>query len=52
MAMILLFSVFVNMCTDVFGKKFDADYIAAAVRSTQAEYGGVDNYKVGSNLKL
>ncbi|EYB94811.1 hypothetical protein Y032_0167g135 [Ancylostoma ceylanicum] len=38
-------SVFVNMCTDVFGKKFNANYIDAAVRATQAHYGSADNFK-------
>ncbi|RCN45496.1 serine carboxypeptidase S28 [Ancylostoma caninum] len=38
-------SVFVNMCTDVFGKKFDANYIDAAVRATQAHYGGAEDFE-------
>ncbi|EYC11990.1 hypothetical protein Y032_0048g1549 [Ancylostoma ceylanicum] len=37
-------SVFVNMCTDVFGTKFNANYIDAAVRATQTHYGGADNF--------
>ncbi|KAL6732135.1 hypothetical protein Aduo_002928 [Ancylostoma duodenale] len=38
-------SVFVNMCTDVFGKKFNANYTDTAVRATQAHYGGVDGFE-------
>ncbi|KIH44616.1 hypothetical protein ANCDUO_25358, partial [Ancylostoma duodenale] len=39
-------SVFVNMCTDVFGKKFDANYIDAAVRATLAHYGSAEDFEV------
>ncbi|EYB94799.1 hypothetical protein Y032_0167g133 [Ancylostoma ceylanicum] len=37
-------SVFVNMCTDVFGKKFNANYIEAAVRATQRHYGSAEDF--------
>ncbi|EYB94815.1 hypothetical protein Y032_0167g136 [Ancylostoma ceylanicum] len=39
------FSVFVNMCTDVFGKKFHANYTYTAILATQAHYGGVEGFK-------
>ncbi|RCN45824.1 hypothetical protein ANCCAN_08121 [Ancylostoma caninum] len=36
------------MCTDVFGKKFNANYIDAAVRATQAHYGGVERFEASN----
>ncbi|EPB73808.1 hypothetical protein ANCCEY_07098 [Ancylostoma ceylanicum] len=33
------------MCTDVFGKKFHANYTYTAILATQAHYGGVEGFK-------
>ncbi|KAK5979165.1 Serine carboxypeptidase S28, partial [Trichostrongylus colubriformis] len=44
-------SLYANMCRDVFGQKFNADYITAAVHSTQEYYGGAGGYK-GTNVVI
>ncbi|PIO55990.1 serine carboxypeptidase S28, partial [Teladorsagia circumcincta] len=38
-------SLYINMCRDVFGQQFDADYVTAAIRSTLDYYGGAGGYK-------
>ncbi|KJH46053.1 serine carboxypeptidase S28 [Dictyocaulus viviparus] len=40
-------SLFLNMCRDIFGPRFDSNYIANAVRSTLSYYGGAEGYKDG-----
>lgn len=46
----LIFSWFINMCTDAFGPQFNITYIEEAVRRTRRKYGGRDHYNVRTLL--
>ncbi|KHJ92307.1 serine carboxypeptidase S28 [Oesophagostomum dentatum] len=46
-----LFFYFINMCTEVFGPKYNIDFIAKAVRETNIRYGGADGYR-GTNVVI
>ncbi|KHJ88090.1 hypothetical protein OESDEN_12121, partial [Oesophagostomum dentatum] len=45
-------SYFINMCTEVFGPKYNIDFTAKAVRETNIRYGGADGYRAGNKRLL
>uniref|UniRef100_A0A1I7XDJ0 DDE_3 domain-containing protein n=1 Tax=Heterorhabditis bacteriophora TaxID=37862 RepID=A0A1I7XDJ0_HETBA len=42
-------NLFINICRDVFGKNYNADFIAESVHKTLKYYGGADGY-TGTNV--
>ncbi|KAK6725453.1 hypothetical protein RB195_004030 [Necator americanus] len=44
-------TLYLNMCSDVFGTPFSSDSISSAVHSTQLHYGGSSRYK-GTNVVI
>lgn len=45
-----MFSFYVNMCMDIFGPQYNADFIRDAVKATNAHYGGAAGYKVCASV--
>lgn len=42
----VIFSFYLNLCMNVFGEKFTAEYIYNSAKSTSSQYGGKTNFKV------